>query len=48
LRIRPRWLVAVEAENLMNVAYFVNLSSEFNGTHVARPRSVTARLRVTF
>jgi outer membrane receptor protein involved in Fe transport len=48
LRIRSRWSAAVEVENLMNQLYFVNLSSEFNGTHVARPRSATARVRVTF
>jgi outer membrane receptor protein involved in Fe transport len=43
-----RWSVALEVENLTNQQYLINLSSEFNGTHVALPRSVSLRLRFSF
>jgi hypothetical protein len=43
-----RWTVALEVENLTNQQYLINLSSEFNGTHVALPRSVGLRLRFSF
>jgi len=42
------WSAALEVENVTNQQYLINLSSEFNGTHVARPRSVGARLRFSF
>jgi outer membrane receptor protein involved in Fe transport len=45
---RSHWSAALEVENLTNQQYLINLSSEFNGTHVARPRSVGARLRLSF
>jgi hypothetical protein len=46
--IRGRLSAAVDILNLTNKYYFLNLSSEFNGTHVARPRTITGRIRVSF
>jgi outer membrane receptor protein involved in Fe transport len=43
-----RWSAAVDVLNVTDRRYFVNLSSEFNGTHVARPRTVTMRLCARF
>ena len=39
---------ALDVQNVTNNVYLINLSSEFNGTHWARPRYVAGRLRVTF
>jgi outer membrane receptor protein involved in Fe transport len=46
--LRSRWSAALEVENLTNRQYLINLSSEFNGPHVAGPRSVGVRLRLSF
>jgi outer membrane receptor protein involved in Fe transport len=43
-----RWSAAVDVLNVTDRRYFVNLSSEFNGTHVARPRTVAMRLCARF
>jgi outer membrane receptor protein involved in Fe transport len=48
LSVGSRWSVALEVENLTNHQYLINLSSEFNGTHVAGPRLIGARLRFSF
>jgi hypothetical protein len=48
LSVGSRWSVALEVENLTNQQYLINLSSEFNGTHVAGPRLIGARLRFSF
>jgi outer membrane receptor protein involved in Fe transport len=40
--------LAMEVENLTNREYLIALGSEFNGTHYARPRYVSGRLRLTF
>lgn len=42
------WSAAVELENLTDRRYLVNLSSEFNGTHYARGRYVSGRVRFRF
>ena len=39
---------ALDVQNVTNNVYLINLSSEFNGTHWARPRYAAARLRVSF
>lgn len=39
---------ALDVQNIANNVYLINLSSEFNGTHWARPRYVAGRLRITF
>ncbi len=39
-----RWSAAVDVLNLTDRRYFVNQSSEFNGTHMARPRTVSMRV----
>jgi len=39
---------ALDVQNVTNNVYLVNLSSEFNGTHWARPRYAAGRIRVTF
>ncbi len=46
--LRARWFAEFEADNLTDRRYPINLSSEFNGTHIAPPRSLGTRLRVTF
>jgi len=39
---------ALDVQNVTNNVYLINLSSEFNGTHWARPRYAAVRLRVSF
>ncbi len=43
-----RWSAALDVLNVTDRRYVVNLSSEFNGTHVARPRTVGMRLCARF
>ena len=43
-----RWSAAIDVLNVTDRRYFVNLSSEFNGTHIARPRTVSMRLCARF
>ncbi len=46
--ISRRLELAAEVQNLTDNVYLISLSSEFNGTHYARPRYISGRLRVTF
>jgi len=48
LTLTRRLEAALEVQNIANNVYLINLSSEFNGTHWARPRYVAGRLRVSF